>query len=450
MKKNEKLAEKYFGTSLDLAIENCDEKFGLLPNKLFSNAVKEVSGKEIKPLYNNIIVCAFLVLSNETYLRDSKEHNKIIENFFTYIRNAPREVNDQLLRLVSVMDQLGFQESEIIINVFIDYSYSLMKLDITNLDELYQKINTGMNLVDFSQMKFAKKMYTCLTSLEKQIALPQDYEALKIKLSVGSNYYTHTSEDLLKGIQTGNIKPGKIALDSISRVSQLRGVELKATEKANSYFLKYGHAAFLNYYNGPGNLKRLHINPVFSEDTVDITNLLQADHFDIDILKLIEKSAEPKLEKLFGEDWRQAVAAIFEGIEITVYNLEEEEQQWAEIKAHALPNQVMYGLAPGIFGKVRLEDEAKKMAQSDYKPPAEMLCSEFIARRIILAVHKFNEKIADMSDNELRKVARFPFKEKLDLSSVSPHQLMTELQQSGCLKASSMKIALEQVGLKLY
>src|ERR1700693_3398207 len=180
MKKNEKLAEKYFGTSLDLAIEkNCDEKFCLLPNKLFSNAVTEVSGKEIKPLCKNIIVCAFLVLSNETYSRDSKEHNKIIENFFTYIRSSPREVNDQLLRLVSVMNKLDLQKSEEIINLFIDYSYSVMKLDITNLDELYQKINTGMNLADFSQLKFAKKLHTCFTSLEEQIALPQDYETLK-------------------------------------------------------------------------------------------------------------------------------------------------------------------------------------------------------------------------------------------------------------------------------
>ena len=446
-----------------------DDKFAQTSNKPFMAEIKNTlmagAPKPLSDGFNNLLVCGLIVIFDEVFEPTNEGHQEIVKRLFDYIIKHPHEFNN----FISVVGYAkGLVKGMIIQGAHLrDLSHRCKEL--AELQDLIQKYNLNemkdadskerklISLEDLGKMRHLSKLQDSLKKIMNSNAMKgtkmvEPLILLQEMIKPVIEIFPTIKKNFGKLLSNGQVNVGDIGFNSITKVAKVNASTPDTFLTMMRWMSDYGHTFLVDSSEKEAKIIDI-LSDRMKSNSLLLEDYLSSDYFRIDILALINSHQMEKLKPIFGkEKCEKFLTAQFEKIRNQIFH---ETLEWKGVTAHEEKmEQVKHALKLSLISIPNLHLEVMNMTRKNYQPPPKMLCSEFVARRILLAIYKFNEFILQSSSipgcpGGIKDAARFPFNDKQDITGISPRVLYRELHAAGCLKPIDHQEVFAEMGLAL-
>ena len=271
----------------------------------------------------------------------------------------------------------------------------------SKLSKLYEQVNRAANIFD---------------QIEEQQSKEQTYRS-------GDMLMTHSKKSLTLKNKSANSE----------------------TALTHTFISKYGHATQI-YIDPETNQPKLsHIYGGYQSDEVRSSDIVMSEVFRVDPIKLMSEEMQKKLDEYYKEqglDYKEEVRKLFEQ---NVQSLHADNQERFQDIKNDKTARFRAGLADfGLYeGHTKRDaNDFSQVHEEMYGAGAgekltirnKMICSEFVARSLVAALHETNENLKEKLGVEgSASVIKIPL-ERENLHRVHPERLIKLLHDQGCLE----------------
>lgn len=258
---------------------------------------------------------------------------------------------------------------------------------------------------------------------------------------------------------------GAVVFDNTKYKAEVYGNGLGVFENiVGSCVTKFGHASkgIATERKGVPENRVSHINPNYVEDKFTLRNFLYSDVYKIKIENLIDKKTQVLLETHLGKDWLVQLQTKYADIEREIHDDSQLHSHIATEGGNKRFAQVATTTLRGGHKNFFINDHRNAAVRDDVfgrgewkqegRPDvSKMLCSEFVGKTVIAAVHELNDVAKEMLKAKgipAREIPdtiiKSPISERETLYLLTPERLLTAMQENGSVEKVGSPAALSK------